>query len=204
MANLLTFSRLLLLFIVIFIIYFGSSWLQLFNLLLLILMFVTDGLDGYIARKRNETSLFGALFDVAADRIVELSLWVVFAHIGMLPVWIPLLYIVRGIIIDTIRASTAQVDHQTPFAAMQTSIAKFIVAGRFMRVFYAVLKAVTFSVLILMVPLHQLVPDFWQQYGPNIKSLSLVLAFSCTMLCIARGLPVITQFFRTQLEAHDK
>lgn len=204
MANLITSSRLLLLALVILIVYFGSPGLQLFNLLLVVLMFVSDGLDGYVARKRNETSLFGALFDVAADRIVELSLWVVFAHIGLLPIWIPLLYIARGIITDSIRASEAQTNQQTPFASMQTRIARIVVAGRFVRAFYAVLKALTFFVLILLVPLPQLAPEFWLQYGAGLELLSLALAYACVVLCIARGLPVITQFLREQALAHEK
>ena len=89
MANAITLCRLLLLWWVIFLAYQATPLWQLLNVPLLILVFASDGLDGYIARKRNETSLFGALFDVAADRIVELSLWVVLAHLALIPVWVP-------------------------------------------------------------------------------------------------------------------
>jgi len=74
MANLITLSRLLLLFVVVAIAYQPSSWLKLIDVPLLIFVFVTDGLDGYVARKRRETSQFGAMFDIAVDRIVELTL----------------------------------------------------------------------------------------------------------------------------------
>jgi len=204
MANLITLSRLVLLALVILILYFAPPYLQLFNVFLLILVFVSDGMDGYVARKRNETSLFGALFDVAADRIVELSLWVVFAHIGVIPVLIPLIYIARGIITDSIRASEAQSNQQTPYATMKTRIAKIVVAGRFMRAFYAVLKAVTFCVLILLVPLPQLFPSSSQQFGSSLEITGLILAIACVVLCIARGLPVITQFLRKQTASYEQ
>ena len=44
------------------------------------LIFAADGIDGYVARKLNQTSLFGATFDIAADRIIELTMWIVFCR----------------------------------------------------------------------------------------------------------------------------
>ncbi len=198
MANLITLSRLLLLLVVIVIIYFGSALMQLFGVLVMIMVFVSDGLDGYVARKRNEASLFGALFDVAADRIVELCLWVVFAHIGSLPVWIPLVYIARGILTDSIRASEAQGHRQSPFAIMQSKLGKALVAGRFMRGFYAVLKAVTFCLLMLLLPLPELLPDLWPDYGYLLEITALLLAGFCVFICIVRGLPVVVEFLYKQ------
>ena len=99
---------------------------------------MSDGLDGYIARKRNETSLFGALFDIAGDRIVELTLWIVAADIDLVPIWVPLVFIIRGVIVDTIRSSNAVAEGVAPFALMRSPLGKFIVAGKFMRTFYAV------------------------------------------------------------------
>ena len=54
MANLITLSRLLLLIAVVAIAYRQPlSLLHFINVPLLIVVFVTDGLDGYVARKRN-------------------------------------------------------------------------------------------------------------------------------------------------------
>src|SRR4029078_3138995 len=102
MANLITLSRLLLLFVVVAIAYAPSSWLKLIDIPLLIFVFVTDGLDGHVARKRGEASQFGAMFDISVDRIVELSLWVVFTHLDLVSVWVPLVFVVRGSIVDVI------------------------------------------------------------------------------------------------------
>src|SRR5690606_29043885 len=74
MANLVTLSRLVLLLVVVWLAYQPISAWHFASFFLIILIFVTDGLDGYIARKRNEASLFGALFDIAGDRVVELTL----------------------------------------------------------------------------------------------------------------------------------
>ena len=96
MANLITLSRLILLVLVVWISYQPVGAWHFASFFLIILIFVSDGLDGYIARKRNETSLFGALFDIAGDRIVELTLWIVTADTDLVPIWVPLVCIVRA------------------------------------------------------------------------------------------------------------
>ena len=39
--------------------------------------------------------------DIAGDRIVEMALWVIFADLDLIPIWVPLLVISRGAIVDT-------------------------------------------------------------------------------------------------------
>ncbi len=120
MANLVTLSRLLLLFIVVWLMYQQPTPWQFASFFLIILIFVSDALDGYVARKRGETSLFGALFDIAGDRIVELTLWIVFADNALVSIWVPLVFIARGVIVDTIRSSNAVAHGVEPFALMRS------------------------------------------------------------------------------------
>ena len=133
MANLVTLSRLLLLLVVVWLFYQPVTPWSFASFFLIIFIFVSDGLDGYIARKRNETSLFGALFDIAGDRIIELTLWIVAADIDLVPIWVPLVFIIRGVIVDTIRSSNAVAEGMAPFALMRSPLGKFIVAGKFVR-----------------------------------------------------------------------
>ena len=201
MANLVTLGRLLLLFLAARLYYPAPAAWQAANFFLVILIFVSDGLDGYIARKRNETSLFGALFDIAGDRIVELTLWIVAAHNDLVPIWVPLVFIVRGVIVDTIRSSNAVAQGMAPFALMRTPIGKFIVAGRFMRGFYAAVKAAAFAGLTLLEPLPELMPQLWEHLGGLITWLTYACVYLAVVLCVARGLPVIVEFVYSQ--RHD-
>ena len=171
------------------------------NFFLIVFIFVSDGLDGYIARKRNETSLFGALFDIAGDRITELTLWIVAADVDLVPIWVPLVFIIRGVIVDTIRASNAVAEGVAPFALMRSPLGKFIVAGKFMRVFYAVAKAAAFAGLALQYPFPALLPDVWEQFGWLLAGLTYFFVYLSVVLCIARGLPVIAEFVQSQ--KHD-
>lgn len=194
MANLITLSRLLLLMAVVAIAYQPPSAWQLLDVPLLIVVFVTDGLDGYIARRRGEASLFGAMFDIAGDRIVELTMWIVLADLDLLPVWVPLVFVIRGTIVDAIRASQTTHRQQSPFAMMETPLGRWLVAGKFMRIFYSVLKAHAFCWLLLIHPLPALFPDFWFEWGPMMTATGGFLVYLSVAICLARGLPVIVEF----------
>lgn len=194
MANLITLSRLLLLLVVVAIAYQPPSWLHFANVLLLIVVFVTDGLDGYVARRRGEASLFGAMFDIAGDRIVELTLWIVLADLDLLPVWVPLVFVVRGTIVDAIRASQTVSRHQSPFAMMRTPLGHWLVAGKFMRIFYSVLKAHAFCWLLFTQPMPALFPAFWSEWGWLLNAVGAVLVYLSVAICLVRGLPVIVEF----------
>ncbi len=194
MANLITLSRLLLLIAVVAIAYQPPSWWQFLNVPLLIIVFVTDGLDGYVARRRGETSLFGAMFDIAGDRIVELTMWIVLADLDLLPIWVPLVFVIRGTIVDAIRASQTASRNQSPFAMMESALGRWLVAGKFMRIFYAVLKAHAFCWLLLIQPMPALIAPFWAQWGPLMTGIGDALVYLSVAICLVRGLPVIVEF----------
>lgn len=193
MANLITFGRCLLLLLLVLLVYWGTPAWQLLNAPLVVLMIVLDGVDGWVARRRGEESVFGATFDIAADRVVENVLWVVLAHLGLIGVWVPLLFIVRGNLVDAIRSKGAA-EGTAAFDMMRTPVGRFLVAGRFMRGFYAVVKAVTFAWILFWQPFPALTPGFWSAWGGPIGAVGLGLVILSAALCVARGLPVIVEF----------
>src|SRR5699024_6868753 len=193
MANWITFARFLLLFVLLGIVYSGAPGLQLINAPLTLLIIVLDGVDGWVARRFNEESLFGATFDIAIDRIVETVLWIVLAHLGYIGVWIPLLFVIRGNLVDAIRSKGAE-SGTAAFDMMQSPVGRFLVAGRFMRGFYAVIKAVTFAWILFWQPFAALAPEFWAGWSDGLLGIGLLLAWLSAALCIIRGLPVIMEF----------
>ena len=201
MANLITLSRLLLLIVVVVVAYQPPSYFQLLNVPLLILVFVTDGLDGYVARKRHETSQFGAMFDIAGDRIVELTMWIVLAHLALVPIWVPIVFVVRGTIVDAIRASQTTGRRASPFALMESQLGRWLVAGRFMRALYAVAKATAFCWLLLLQPLPVVAPALWADYGALGTAIGQWLVLFAVALCLVRGLPVIVEFAYSERRA---
>lgn len=204
MANLITLSRLLLVLVVIILAHFASPAWHLANVVLLILAFVTDALDGAVARKRGETSRFGAMFDIATDRIVELSLWVLFAQLGLVGLWVPLLFIARGSITDSIRAAELAETGRAPFNSLDSPVSRWIVAGVFMRVFYAVIKAVTFCWLMLTFALSALIPDLSPSFLSLLQVTGQVLVLLSVALCLLRGAPVLVEFLRRESARRDR
>lgn len=194
MANLITLSRLLLLIVVVLIAYQPPSYWHILNVALLIVVFVSDGLDGYVARKRNEETVFGAMFDIASDRITELTMWIVLVDLKIVPVWVPLVFIIRGTIVDAIRANQVTTAHDTPFSMLQSALGKWLVAGKFMRIFYAALKATTFCWLLLMQPVRVLLPEIWAGWSWLLDGIGMALVYLSVLTCVIRGLPVILEF----------
>ena len=160
MANLITLARFLLLFLLVSMAYPASPQWQLIDAPLLLLIIALDALDGHVARRRGETSVFGSIFDIAVDRVVELILWVVLGHLGLIPMWVAVVFIVRGTIVDSIRYGAIS-GGETAFGMMRSPWGRFLVAGRFMRALYGTAKAVTFGWVLLLQPVPQLEPSLW-------------------------------------------
>lgn len=66
---------------------------QLDSLFIFLLTIVTDGLDGYTARKFNTTTSQGAYFDVVADFIWILAAFSAFSIVGLYPDWLIIIFI---------------------------------------------------------------------------------------------------------------
>lgn len=200
MANIITISRVILAFIAIGLLFIrnGNAYWAAFVLTIVVIWM--DGLDGYVARKFNESSKFGALLDILSDRIVENVYWVTFAVLGWLPLWVPLVVLTRGIITDGFR-SLALEQGFTAFGSttmMQGKISKFIVASNFSRFSYAVLKAIAFAMMIVAyIPMDAKIQAV-------ISQIAYISAYAAVFFCIARGLPVILESKRFLVETKKK
>lgn len=194
MANLISLSRLLLLGIVVALAYIGTWQGYLVSVVLLILMFVSDGIDGYVARKRGESSQFGAMLDIASDRIVELVMWIALVDLDFVAAWVLMVFIIRGALVDTIRGSRALKSGASPFDTLNSRLGRWLVASQTMRIGYAVLKAVAFCWLMLYAGLHTLGAAWWQPFDGYALAVADTLVVASVVICVLRGLPVIVEF----------
>ncbi len=69
---------------------------------------ITDKLDGYIARSRNQVTTFGKFLDPLADKILVLSAMVILVEKGLLPAWIPVIVLAREFIVSGFRLIAVQ------------------------------------------------------------------------------------------------
>ena len=68
---------------------------------------ITDGLDGYIARKYNLVTNFGKFVDPLADKLLVTSALLIFVEMGIMPAWAVMLVISRDLIISSLRMLAA-------------------------------------------------------------------------------------------------
>lgn len=76
-------------------------WIGSYNiaLILLVLAGLSDGLDGFLARRYNWFTRLGALLDPVADKLFIVSIMLVFGFKGFLPWWIVWLIFGRDMLI---------------------------------------------------------------------------------------------------------
>ena len=82
----------------------GSVHLLYVCLIMIPVLSGMDWLDGYAARKLQQSTQFGELYDVSIDRFAELCILFALSTEGRVPLFISLLVLARGMIVDTIRA----------------------------------------------------------------------------------------------------
>lgn len=201
MANLLTLARVLLLFVVVGVwarkTHVDLVWLDLLMVGLLAWTIFMDALDGWVARRRNEATEFGALVDIAGDRIVELVLWCFFAirqdadGRSLVPYWVPMVIITRTILTDLVRSLAFQ-KGRTPFGQktmMESAWAQQLVSSRWSRGLYGIMKAVVFCALGVVLALDRMA---MQGSGVNIlRTATDLLVYLTALFAVVRGVPVI-------------
>lgn len=68
---------------------------------------ITDKLDGYIARSRNQITTFGKFLDPIADKILVLTAMMIFVSYDRMPVWIPVIVMFREFLVSGFRLVAA-------------------------------------------------------------------------------------------------
>lgn len=110
LANKLTIFRILLVPVLVIIPFFNiqgeilnipiSMWIM--NIIFIIAS-ITDKLDGYIARSRNQITTFGKFLDPIADKILVLAAMLILVEMNKLPAWIPIIVLFREFLVSGYR-----------------------------------------------------------------------------------------------------
>lgn len=110
LANKLTIFRIILVPLMVIVPYlnlqgdfFGLPYTYFWMELIFIVASITDKMDGYIARSRNQVTTFGKFLDPLADKILVLAAMVLLVELGKIPAWIPIIVLAREFIVSGYR-----------------------------------------------------------------------------------------------------
>jgi CDP-diacylglycerol--glycerol-3-phosphate 3-phosphatidyltransferase len=162
--------------------------------LLTIVAIALDGVDGYLARTRGLATPLGAQLDILGDRVVENLFFTFFAVAGLVSLWLPILFFVRGTVTDFLRGLASRAG-QSGFAdrsMLETWWGRALVASRASRAAYAILKCVCFCYLGLLLPVARWQAD-WLDAGVRHSLLltGQMLAAAAAVFCAVRAVPVV-------------
>jgi len=69
---------------------------------------ITDGLDGYIARRRQQVTTFGKLMDPLADKLLVVAALVALVSLDRLAAWVAMVIIARELAVTGLRTIAAE------------------------------------------------------------------------------------------------
>ena len=112
--NLLTWLRIIAIPLFVAILYFPEDWLttrqaNVVATVIFVVAAITDWFDGYLARRLNQTSAFGAFLDPVADKLMVAAALIVLVELGRADAIVALIIIGREITISALREWMAHI-----------------------------------------------------------------------------------------------
>jgi CDP-diacylglycerol---glycerol-3-phosphate 3-phosphatidyltransferase len=178
--NLVTLSRIILIPLLIGLYYAPDSWLgehsrNVAATLVFIFAGVTDWLDGYLARRLNQMSAFGAFLDPVADKLIVAGALVVLLYLNRVDMLVALIIIGREIAISALREWMAKVGQAKS------------VAVAFIGKLKTVSQMVAIPLLLFHDPLFDLVDCQW--LGTILINVAAVLTVASMLYYLRKALP---------------
>jgi len=171
-----------------------NFWCDVAALVLTIAAITLDALDGYLARRRKLETPLGAQLDILGDRVVENLFFTFFAVTGLVSLWVPVLFFVRGTSTDFLRSLAARAG-RNGFGAnsmLQTWWGRALVASRASRAAYGAMKCLCFCYLgveltLVRLPAAALSPTqvAW------VRAAAEALVLATVAFCLIRAVPVL-------------
>lgn len=179
---------------------FGHGvWANLAAVILTVAAIALDALDGHLARRKKMETALGAQVDVLGDRVIENLYFTYFAVVGMVSVWLPILFFARGAATDFLRGLALK-SGKAGWGAnsmLQTWWGKALVGSRWSRGVYAGMKCVCFCYLGVELALMRgpvaLIGPLTLDLHATIRTVAQILVWSTGVFCVVRGLPVLAE-----------
>ena len=183
--NLLTFSRIPIMFGILIFLYAPFSGASTVALVLFAIGAITDWADGYFARKLGLISDFGKLMDALTDKVFIVGIFIILLVQGVLPTWtLPLLLLIlsREFLITGLRL----------VAASSGIVLAAEKSGKYKTVF----QIVAASMLLLSIAIKKdfsiLLPFLWEEF---LRSCGVLLFCISTLLTVFSGSQYLIKYW---------
>ena len=152
--------------------------------IIFIIASITDKLDGYIARSRNQVTTFGKFLDPLADKILVLAAMIMLVEFGKLPAWIPVIVLAREFIVSGYRLIAVEKGGKVVAASV-----------------WGKLKTVTQMIAIILAFLD--VNAFGACFKGNLTGFALILNAIVTIMMIIQTIATIFSGYEYLKEGKD-
>jgi CDP-diacylglycerol---glycerol-3-phosphate 3-phosphatidyltransferase len=176
-----------------------GAWPNLLAVALTVLSIALDALDGHLARKKKMATTVGAQLDVLGDRMIENVYFTYFAVVGMVSLWLPVLFFARGAATDFLHGLAMKAGRSGwgANAMLETWWGRMLVASRWSRGLYAAMKCLCFCYLGLELALTRgpvaLLSRLAGAGHAVMQTGALALTWATAVFCLVRGLPVLVE-----------
>lgn len=107
LANKLTLARIVLVPFFLVFISFNSKYTLIIATSIFVIAALTDKLDGYIARSRNQITNFGKFMDPLADKLLVTSALISLVEYQIIPTWVAMIIVGREFAVTGLRTIAA-------------------------------------------------------------------------------------------------
>ena len=174
LAMVLTFCRLVLSPVFVFVFLRGTYWSAVACLGIAIVSELTDLFDGIVARRRNEVTDFGKILDPLADSISRLTIFLCFVVEGLAPLSVVIFILYRDSMIATLRT----------FCAFRGVVVSARKSGKAK----AVIQATVILIVLVLKVLAFEVSEPWQQ---QFRMISEVLIWGATAVTVLTAIDYV-------------
>ena len=179
LANKLTIFRIILVPIMVIVSFFkinvsflGITLMYIIMDIIFIVASITDKLDGYIARSRNQVTTFGKFLDPLADKILVLTAMVMLVEMGKLPAWIPIIVLTREFVVSGYRLIAVEKGGNVIAAS-----------------YWGKLKTVTQMIAIILAFID--VNAFGECFKGNLSGFAFILNLVVTLMMIIQAIATV-------------
>jgi CDP-diacylglycerol---glycerol-3-phosphate 3-phosphatidyltransferase len=176
-----------------------GAWANLLAVLMTVSSIALDALDGHLARKKKMATSVGAQLDILGDRMIENLYFTYFAVVGMVSLWLPILFFARGAATDFLRGLAMTGGHfgWGANAMVETWWGRALVASRWSRGLYAGMKCLCFCYLGLELALTRgpvlFLSGLAGDWHTSVRAGAQLLTWTTAVFCLVRGLPVLLE-----------